>query len=490
MRLRERLGTAAPWLVLPLFVAALSYRRDTVPAGLCNDAAEEALRGVLLLAQHRLEPITHVLGNSAETLYLYLLGFSTRLLGPTTLSVQLVSWACAAGVVAMTVAVVGRIDPKVPPLVPLAVASTSIWLFHYGRAGLRAISAPLFLLVFVFFALRAEERRRDAVLAGAALALGVYGYTAFRAGALAGVVWILWRAVRKREWRPATALLGTALLVSIPNLVLLAKDPRDFLLRGAYVAKGGEVQNVGATALMPFLYPAQYRDVNGPHHFFDGVSAGLTHAGIHPVHPLVAVLFLAGLWMALRRRLGGPLLLCGACAVLIVGTAGPSLTRMLVALPVVLVLAALAAARLPRWAAAALMLVVAATHAHAYFVRFPADAGAQFNFSPAATPIGQRAAVLTRTGARVLCVLSKDANVVRFLAPGAAVAEFYFRPYDPRALPDVDPDVVLVEGHPRFAGVAQAFPRARVEVGPAALQSAPPERVHAAHAVLRRHRRL
>ncbi|HET9299807.1 MAG TPA: hypothetical protein VFO11_07660, partial [Candidatus Polarisedimenticolaceae bacterium] len=307
----------------------------------------------------------------------------------------------------------------------------------------------------------------------------------FRAVALAGAIWVLWRAVRTREWKAAAVLLGTALVVSIPNLILLVRDPRHFLLRGAYVAKGGELQNVGATALMPFLYPAEYRDVNGPHHFFDGVSAGLTHAGIHPVHPLVAVLFLAGLWIGLRRRLGGPLLLCAACAVLIVGTAGPSLTRMLVALPVVLVLASLAAARLPRWAAAALILVVAATHAHAYFVRFPEDAAAQFNFSPAATPIGQRAAELARTGAKVLCVVSKDANVVRFLAPRAAVAEFYFRPYDPRSLPEMDPDVVLVEGLPRFAAVAQAFPRARVEVGPAALQSA-----HAAHAVLRRHRRV
>ena len=481
----RRLAALAPWTILPAYLAALAYRHDTVPAGLCNDAAEEALRGGILLAQHRLEPITGVLGNSAETLYLYLIGFSTRLFGPTTLAVQLVSWAFAVGVVAMTVAVVRRLDPEVSPIAPLAIASTSVWLFHYARAGLRAISAPLFLLLFVFFALRAEERRRDAILAGAFLGLGVYGYTAFRAVALAGATWVVWRAVRTRTWKPAAAVLLAALAVSLPNLVLLVEDPRGFLLRGSYVAKGGELQNVGATALLPFVYPAQYRDVNGPHHFFDGVSAGLTRAGIHPVHPVVAVFFLAGLYIGLRRRTGGLLLLCGACTVLLVGTAGPSLTRMLVALPVVLVLASLAAARLPGWALATAVLVVGATHAHAYFVRFASNPAAQFNFSPAATPIGQRAAVLERNGARVLCVVSKDANVVRFLAPEAAVAEFYFRPYDPRGLPDVDPDVLLVEGDPRFAAVAEAFPRARVEVGPPALESA-----HAAHAVVRRHRRV
>jgi hypothetical protein len=462
----RRWAALAPWAVLPAYLAALAYRHDTVPAGLCNDAAEEALRGVLLLTQHRLEPITTVLGNSAETLYLYLVGISTHLLGPTTLAVQVISWMCALGVVGMTAAVVRRIDPQVPPIVPLAVASTSIWLFHYGRAGLRAISAPLFLLLFVFFALRAGERRRDAVLAGVALGLGMYGYTSFRAVVVAAAVWILWRTVRTRDWKPAAAMASAALVVSIPGFLYLAHDPRGFLLRGAYVAKGGELHNIAFTALMPFVYPPEYRDINGPHHFFDGVSAGLTHAGIHPVHPLVALLFLGGLYIALRRKVGGLLLLCGAVAVLLVGTAGPSLTRMLVALPVLLVPASLAAARLPGWAFAAVVLIVGSTHAHAYFVRFPDDAAAQFNFSPAATPLGQRAAELERTGVRVLCVLSKDANVVRFLAPRAAVAEFYFRPYDPRALPDVTPDVVLVEGHPRFAAVAQAFPLARVEVGP------------------------
>ena len=286
----------APAPVLLAYVAALVFRRDAVPAGLCNDTAEEALRGVILLAQHRFEPITTVLGNSAETLYLYLLGISGRLLGQTTLAIELVSWLFALGVIAMTAAVVRRIEPAIPPIVPVAIAATSVWLFHYARAGLRAISAPLFLLLFVWFAMRAEERRRDAILAGVFLALGVYAYTSFRSVPIAWLLWALWR----RRWRSAMTTATAALVVSIPNLIFFARAPGEFLLRGAYVVREGKLGNVIATALMPLVYFDEYRDVNGPHHFFDGVSAGLTRANINPVHPLIAILFAWGLFLALR----------------------------------------------------------------------------------------------------------------------------------------------------------------------------------------------
>ena len=134
---------------------------------------------------------------------------------------------------------------------------------------------------------------------------------------------------------------------------------------------------------------------------------------------------------------------------------------MLILLPAVVVCASLAAARLPRLVFAAIVAFVAAWHGYAYFVRFPKNVAAQFWFSPAATPIGKRAAELR--GERVLCIVTKDANVVRYLAPQAAIAEFYNRPYDAREVPEVEPEVVLIEADPRFAGVEAQFPRARVE---------------------------
>jgi len=44
-----------------------------------NDVAEEALRGLYLVEGRHIEPMTFAVGNSAETLYLYLVGAAAQL---------------------------------------------------------------------------------------------------------------------------------------------------------------------------------------------------------------------------------------------------------------------------------------------------------------------------------------------------------------------------------------------------------------------------
>jgi len=149
------------WLVG--YLLALVYWRDVVPDGLVNDAAEEALRGIGLVEGRKFEVITSSLGNSAETLYLYLLGASAKLFGPTTLAIQLPSWITALAVIWLFIGILRRMDVSTRWAPPLAVVS-SVWLFHYARSGLRAIAAPFFLLAFWLLldrAERLEERRRD-----------------------------------------------------------------------------------------------------------------------------------------------------------------------------------------------------------------------------------------------------------------------------------------------------------------------------------------
>ena len=50
---------------LTAYLAALFYRREQIPAGLHNDVAEEALRGLYLVDGHHFEVITFSLGHSA-----------------------------------------------------------------------------------------------------------------------------------------------------------------------------------------------------------------------------------------------------------------------------------------------------------------------------------------------------------------------------------------------------------------------------------------
>jgi hypothetical protein len=461
------------------YAAALVYRREAVPGGLSNDATEEALRGVLLLAQHRLEPITGAIGNSAETLYLYALGASSKLLGPSTLAIQLVSWLSAIGIVLLVIAVARRVEPSLPPFVPLLAGASSVWLFHYARVGLRAISAPFFLLLFAYCDLRAEEDRRLAVLEGIVLGVGVYAYTSFRVVPIAWLLLTVFRLARAKDRRAVarTALLvaGAAFVVSIPNVLFFFRSPSEFLSRGAYVMRGRALRNVTATLALPFATFREYDDIAGPHHYFDGVAVSLTTAGVNPVHPLVAVLFVAGVFVlvrdrAARRRLL-PLVVPAAVAIAVLGPGGPSLTRMLILLPAVLVLACIGAGRLPRGAVLALFSVVIATHGAAYFGSFAGSPEAQDLFARFATPIGRRAAELLHGGRRVLCVVSRDANVVRYLTGAdsrATIAEFYMRPFDSAELPRAsDADVVLIERSDALAGADGAFPAAATRVADA-----------------------
>ena len=480
-------ATTATALALLLYLAALALWRERVPQGLHNDTVEEAQRAIYLVEGRHLEAITTAIGNSAETLYLYLVGTSIALLGPTALAIQVVSWAFALLCIWLGTRLALRLDPRLPVWVPLLLFASSPWLFHYARCGLRAISAPVFLLAFCLLLDRAEEssvRRGAAAAAGAVLGLGVYAYTACRLLPLAWLVHAL-LAVRRAAGPRRRAVLvchawiaAALLLVSIPNLILLIHAPRELLLRGSYVVRGGAAEwlrQVMWTFLLPLHYPAGYA-VGPPANLIDGVSTSLKAAGLEPVFPLVGLAFFAGAVVAWRQRhrpAASFLLIVWLLGSVLLGFAGPSLTRLLLLLPVYLVLAALAIgaalAAFPRLrpAAAAALAALLAFEAHAYFFTFAGSAVAQSVYSRAATPIGERAAVLAEEGKRVLAVTSREFNTVRYLTHGhddrVRVVEFYRRNLDPRRLPlrEFQPQVLLLEKNPRFERFASVFPPAR-----------------------------
>ena len=513
---RRWASAAAVLVALALYGGALVLWRDQVPQGIHNDTVEEAQRGMYLVDGGHLEVITFAIGNSAETLYLYLVGAVIRLLGPTTLAIQVVSWSFAGATIVLGFCLVRRLEPALPAWVPLLLFSSSLWLFHYARAGLRAIAAPVCLLAFSLLLDRAErtpERRAAALAAGAVLGLSVYAYTSCRLLLLAWLAYVGGRMLGSRESRVATVesresrvesseasiarsrlstldsrltllrpygliLLG-ALVVSLPNLLFIVRSPGAFFLRGGYVVRGGPADWIGHvfwTFLLPFYYPDIYRLAVGPAHFTDGVSTSLKLAGLNPVNPIVALAFVIGLMRAWRRRaepVPAFLLWVWLLGSVLLGFSGPSLTRLLVLLPMYLTFAALGVAaaleRFPRArlvCAAALIAVLAAT-VHAYFVTFAGSPEAQYVYSQAATPIGVRAAALAEQSERVLCVVAKDVNTVRYLTSGHAdavrVIEFYRRPLDPRRLPleELQPHVLLLERNPRFAAFAGVFPPER-----------------------------
>jgi hypothetical protein len=455
-----------------VYVALLLFRYRTVPDGLVNDTAEEALRGLILIEERRVEVLTFVLGNSAETLWLYVVGLSAKLLGPTVLAVVLPSALAAAATVVLVTLLVRTLDPETPWIVPFLLAAGSPWLFHYGRAGLRTISAPLFLTLTALLlarAVRDMEHSRRFAWVGFAAGVSIYGYTACRLLPVAlilafGIAWLREKA-RRREWRRASLhMLAGLLAASIPSLITLAAHPREFLTRGSYVAVGsgaGRLANTLATALLPFDYPHRYGFIWGEDHVFDGVSAGLAGSGVTPVPLAAGILFAIGIVQRLARRRDVTslfLTLTLALAIVLLGPTGPSLTRLLVVLPVYLVFAALGATsfiRGPRtWAAVVTGLGLLTAHTFVRYFALESDPLRESREYVGAvhTAMGERARNSAHSGP-VLCVVTESANIVRYLAHGApvTVVEFYGREFEPREA-DPAPAIrsILVEANPRL----------------------------------------
>lgn len=320
------------------------------PPGLSNDAAEETLRGLRLLDAGTFTPVTSVIGNSVETGYVYLAALVFELLGGGTLAVHLPGWACAVATVVGSALLARRIAPRLPMALAALFPATSLWLFHYGRTGLRAIASPL-VVVLLALALdrlgRVPACRRTALGAGAIAAAGVYAYTACRvvavALAVAMTVWIVTAPPRERGARVTAVawVLAAALAVSLPNLVFAARSPAEFFARGAYVLPPADEvpANLVASVLLPLHYPARFADVARRGWFFDGVSASFASLSARPVGWIPALALLFGLpALASRWREPAPALLLAtwATAVAALGPSGPSLTRWLVVLPVFL----------------------------------------------------------------------------------------------------------------------------------------------------------
>ena len=480
----HRNALAAGVAIFAAYAAVLLYAHGRTPPGLNNDVAEEALRGIYLVAGHHFEVITFAVGHSAETLYLYLVGGMIRLFGPTVLSIQLVSWIFALACIWLVWKLVERITDTVPAWVPVLAGASSIWLFHYAMAGLRAIAAPVFLGLFALLLDRVERgtERKIALLCGAVLGLSIYAYTSARVLPIAFVLYAAFRLFRK--WREKAALLrcygaivAGALVVSVPNLIFFLQRPADFLFRGSYVLRGtvgDQVVNIVRTAFLPFYYPGSYR-LGRSHSFdFDGVSGALTLSGFNPVHPVLAIALLIGLTQV-KRRIEQPvvtyLLAVWLTAVPTLGFAGPSLTRMFILLPVYLVFAALGIGfvlrkRAALWIPVLLVMLLAGIRDSYEYTSGAGQDSPEYSyyFNPAATAIGQTAHTLGAAGKRVLSVVSRDGNVVKYLTEDQAgrqrIVEFYQRPFDPAQLPldEFRPDLLLIEDTPAFQPFTSRLP--------------------------------
>jgi hypothetical protein len=157
--------------------------------------------------------------------------------------------------------------------------------------------------------------------------------------------------------------------------------------------------------------------------------------------------------------------------VLTLGFAGPSLTRLLILLPVYLVLATLGIdfvlrKRTVLWIPVLLVMLFAGIFDYYEYTSGSGGhfADYSFYFNPPGNAIGETAYTLGSQGKRVLSVVARDASVVKYLSgdPSAyqRIVEFYQRPFDPAQLPldEFRPDLLLIENTPAFRPFTSRLP--------------------------------
>ncbi|RIL10395.1 MAG: hypothetical protein DCC75_04460 [Proteobacteria bacterium] len=175
-------GASALFVITALGAVFRFHQLDTLPLEMTSDHVEKLLDIWRLIKGER--HLFFANNGGREPLEFYLVWLFIQVGFPWSF------WtlkAAMAGVSTLNIPLVYLLGREVGSrrlgLFAAALLAVSAWHVQISRTGLRIAFAPLFVtltLIFFFRALR-TARRRDFLVCGVLLALGMYGYTAFRA---------------------------------------------------------------------------------------------------------------------------------------------------------------------------------------------------------------------------------------------------------------------------------------------------------------------
>jgi hypothetical protein len=467
--IRRRFSDAVAIGLVIVYCGLLCFRYDSVPGGVCNDAIQEVQTGFNAVWRDGLPVMAfdpH--DNGVETLWAGIAGVLVAIFGHDTLAAVMSSWLAVLLMMVFLYLLARRHREHLDPLVVILVAMTLPWLFHYGRSALRGISSATFLaasLAGLSCFLRNTRGWRGPLALGAPLALGIYAYTSSRIPPLVYAVFAIVHIVsafgERRAWfvqHLRTVIIATT--ISIPNIYYAVKNPVLFFFRGTYNMPGSPadlLHHVIDSLAVPLWYRNDlYNTIiklrgEGLRWAFDAAAVVLPRAGISPVPLIIGLAALTGLVLAQihRRRIGrlyGVLVFAIgtyiATAVLI-GFMGPSLTRLSIMIPAVVLLASLPLSMLARKFGRTgravvifLLVILSAGNIHAYFQLTPQTRWACTSFS--AMSAARVASRFAGQGKQVLLIVSRDLNTARYYSfdhsQRIIVSEFHQRPFDPAGL--------------------------------------------------------
>lgn len=348
------------WATVVLLVAAglRLLGLEEVPPGLSQDEILDA--DIALFIRQGYRAIFFREGYGHEPLYHYLAAPFQALWGDNILSIRVPAGYLGLLVVALTMRWAGQTFGRCSALPAGAWLAISWWPIVFSRIGLRPILLPVVLLLAALCWPWPQESNtagmhRRAILSGALLGLSLYTYTAAQVVFLIPLLYGLYLLLGR--FRPAGDVLRLMLyqlvplaLVALPLVLTLRADPSllqrvDQLAGPLEALREGNVRPVLQTTLATLGVFAFTGDPR-PTYMLPG----------RPLFdPLTAVLFFAGLllalWRARQQARYGFVLIWLAVGLIpsAVTPQAPSTVRLVGVMPVVYLLPALALVALGEW---------------------------------------------------------------------------------------------------------------------------------------------
>lgn len=231
-------------LIVTLSLVFGFWQLEKIPPGLHYDEAFNELYA-LRINRGQIYPIFIPENNGEEPLHIYLTALLFGLIGPTVIGGRMVSAASGVVTVIFTyllgVELFNHLGRKHAGRIGLLAAlfrAAWYWPIHYNRVGMEPSMVPAVSAMAVYFVWRAirTARKRDAVLAGAFTALGLYTYPAGRAVPLVVALVMAYHLFLVRDFNRRVARnFGIAAVVAfialIPLGLYFAQNPNWFLLR-------------------------------------------------------------------------------------------------------------------------------------------------------------------------------------------------------------------------------------------------------------------
>lgn len=401
-------------LLVALFVRMAQW--DQVPSGVFFDEARNGLDAVDILEQGTY-PLWSDSLSGRPTLHLHLLAVLFRLIGVRVFSMKVLSAIWGTWAVAAVYALGRRIYGPVVGMVAALLLAFSHYHVHYSRLIFEAVMTPATITLAIAFFWRAlrQDRWSDYVLCAVTVAGGLYTYVSFRILPLIFLLIAIHGVLKepgfiKRHGRGLLCCGALLAVLSIPLARFAVNNPERFFNRLSEVALTSEIEQEGSwnpalTNAIGYLTMYNWR---GDRNRIMNVPG---EPGLSIVPSVFFALGLAITIWRVRERCYS-LLLIWLLVALLPGALTHSIetphsTRVIGALPAVVLIAGLAARTLWRalgqvsasgavaWQAVRYGLVAVLLGAGAvqdlmrYFDGFATNPNCYYGFEPAANRVGQ-----------------------------------------------------------------------------------------------------